>query len=240
VKRYRARHPATSGHLYQGRYKSFVVDEDEYLLTLLRYVEANALRAGLVARAEAWTWSSLGCDRRTAADLLSDWPVDRPVNWAALVNRPMAERRVAAIRTSIARDRPFGDPKWVHKVAAAMGLEFTLRPRGRPKKVEGIRWMSPFSTATRQAENGRGQIRWMSPFFAVTFFIAVTSNEVDVTFFHPHLFRPHLFPAFSSITFFVQIRGCHLFCPRHPEVPPKDLAANVRASSTLNHQLVTN
>ncbi len=136
MKRYRAHHPTTSGHLYQGRYKSFVVEKDEYLLTLLRYVEANALRAGLVERAEAWPWSSLGCGLQTTADLLSEWPVDRPANWTALVNRPIAEQRIETIRTSIMRDRPFGDPEWVRKTAAKLGLEFTLRSRGRPRKTE--------------------------------------------------------------------------------------------------------
>jgi putative transposase len=48
-----------SGHLYQGRFKSFVIEADEHLLTVLRHVERNALRAGLVKRAEDWPWSSL-------------------------------------------------------------------------------------------------------------------------------------------------------------------------------------
>ena len=47
------------GHLYQGRFKSLPMQSDEHLLTLLRYVERNALGAGLVARAEQWRWSGL-------------------------------------------------------------------------------------------------------------------------------------------------------------------------------------
>lgn len=42
------------GHLYQGRYKSFICEKNEYLLTLLRYVERNAKRANIVVRAEKW------------------------------------------------------------------------------------------------------------------------------------------------------------------------------------------
>ena len=53
------RHIAGSGHLYQGRFKSFVVEENEHLLTVCRYVERNALRAKLVDRAEKWRWCSL-------------------------------------------------------------------------------------------------------------------------------------------------------------------------------------
>ena len=48
-----------TGHLYQGRFKAFPVQTDEHFDTVLRYVERNALRAGLVDRAEDWRWSSL-------------------------------------------------------------------------------------------------------------------------------------------------------------------------------------
>ena len=52
-------HTAGTGHLYQGRFRSFPVQDDGHLLTLCRYVERNALRAGLVGRAEDWRWGSL-------------------------------------------------------------------------------------------------------------------------------------------------------------------------------------
>ena len=59
VRRHHERHGGGSGHLYQGRYKHFCVQQDDYFLTLCRYVEANPLRARLVERAERWPWSSL-------------------------------------------------------------------------------------------------------------------------------------------------------------------------------------
>src|SRR5262245_4653482 len=74
-------HTAGSGHLYQGRFKSFPVQEDEHLLTVCRYVERNPLRAGLVGRAEDWRWSSLWRRERgpeAARALLAEWPVPRP------------------------------------------------------------------------------------------------------------------------------------------------------------------
>src|SRR5438132_11087818 len=58
VRRYH-RHYQGSGHVWQGRFKAFPIEQDEHLLSVLRYVERNALRADLVARAEAWAWSSL-------------------------------------------------------------------------------------------------------------------------------------------------------------------------------------
>ena len=53
VRRY-LRHYRSSGHVWQGRFKGFPAEEDEHLLTMLRYIERNPLRAGLVERAEAW------------------------------------------------------------------------------------------------------------------------------------------------------------------------------------------
>ena len=47
------------GHVYQGRFKSFPIANDEHLLAVLRYVERNPLRAGLVKQAEVWRWGSL-------------------------------------------------------------------------------------------------------------------------------------------------------------------------------------
>ena len=62
VKRWKEhRHETGYGHLYQGRYKSFPVQTDDYFYQVVRYVERNPLRANLVACAELWPWSSLGC-----------------------------------------------------------------------------------------------------------------------------------------------------------------------------------
>ncbi len=46
------------GHLYQGRYKSFPVQSDPHYLKVLRDIEANPVRAGLVRQADQWVWSS--------------------------------------------------------------------------------------------------------------------------------------------------------------------------------------
>jgi putative transposase len=136
VKRYSAHYRKTSGHLYQGRYKSFAVEEDSYFLTLLRYVEANPLRAGMVEAAEQWAWSSLGCDEETSRKLLGEWPEDQPADWPAQVNKALSEAQLERIRTSIVRGRPLGSEPWTRRTAATMGLEYTLRPRGRPPKVK--------------------------------------------------------------------------------------------------------
>jgi putative transposase len=131
------RRSAGSGHLYQGRFKSFIVQQDDHLLTVLRYVERNALRANLVKRAEEWRWGSLW--RYTHGDtkakaLLSEWPVERPRHWTQRVNRPETEAELQSLRRSVNRGSPFGSAPWVGRVANRLGLASTLRPRGRPQE----------------------------------------------------------------------------------------------------------
>lgn len=127
-------HTRGGGHLYQGRFKSFPVEEEVYFLRLCRYVEANAARAWLVKRAEDWPWCGLYARRHGGKPFtLADWPVSRPRNWVAAVNEPLAEEDLEAVRTSVHRGRPLGQATWVQSTARRLGLEFTLRNPGRPR-----------------------------------------------------------------------------------------------------------
>ena len=124
------------GHLYQDRFKSFPVQTDDYFYQVVRYVERNALRAGLAATAEAWRWGSLWCRMSGTAEqrsLLSPWPITRPRLWTKLVNDPQHESEVHAIRAAVARGRPFGTDAWVRQTAEQLGLQSTLRSRGRQR-----------------------------------------------------------------------------------------------------------
>ncbi len=128
------------GHLYQGRFKSFPVQPDEqHLRMVCRYVERNPLTAGLVQRAQDWRWSSLWV-RREGSDaersLLTPWPVDEPADWVARVNAPVTTKELARIQTSIQRGRPLGTDAWVQRTAHRLGLEHSIRPEGRPRKVK--------------------------------------------------------------------------------------------------------
>jgi len=127
------------GHLYQGRYKSFPVESDEHFYQVVRYVERNPLRAGLVDRADDWRWGSLWRrEHGTANDRrwLSKWPLPRPRHWARLVNQPQTEAGLEAVRRSVIRGQPYGDDAWVKRTARRLGLESTLRSRGRPKQSQ--------------------------------------------------------------------------------------------------------
>ncbi len=128
---------AGTGPLYQGRFKSFVVQSDAHLLTVCRYVERNPLRAGLVTEAGEWRWSSLWRRRSGSAEeraLLSEWPVARPADYEAWVNRPETPAELASVRRSVAGDAPFGDPAWLAAMARQWGRTPVPRPRGRPRK----------------------------------------------------------------------------------------------------------
>jgi len=103
-----------TGHLYQGRFKAFPIQTNQHLLTVLRYVEANPLRAGLVSRAEDWSWSSL---TQEASDdgrvIVSPSPVRKPDNWIDIVNENLPIDACDSLRTATRRQVPFGDPEWI-------------------------------------------------------------------------------------------------------------------------------
>jgi len=107
TQRWHAHHKTTgSGHLYQGRYKSFLVQTNQYLLQLFRYVERNALRAHLVKRAEDWKWTSLYRREQGSEEqkkLLSKWPIDIPKDYLGLVNEPHTNTEIESLRYCINR-----------------------------------------------------------------------------------------------------------------------------------------
>ena len=126
------------GHVYQGRYKSFPVESDEHFWVVARYVERNALRANLVLRAEEWRWSSLWQRCHPTGEersLLAAWPIDMPANWLERVNQTDDAQELEALRRSVQRGRPFGQPEWQKEIAKRLGLESAYRPTGRPRRV---------------------------------------------------------------------------------------------------------
>jgi putative transposase len=125
------------GHLYQGRYKSFLIQKENYFLQAVSYVERNAMRANLVEKAEDWRWSSLWRREHGTLEqksLLSAWPIDIPENYLDYVNRQESKKVLEFIRGSIVKSRPLGDSNWVNRVVDRFGLKMTIRKPGRPKK----------------------------------------------------------------------------------------------------------
>ncbi len=110
----------------------------------MRYIEANPLRARIVARAEDYPWSSyrahgLGeanavLDRLIPYEQLSPYAGVRARKWAEKVHQPLPKSTLASIRRSNATGLPYGSPAWVERLAKKLDLDLTLRPRGRPRK----------------------------------------------------------------------------------------------------------
>lgn len=126
-----------TGHLYQGRYKSFLIQGDKHLLTVTRYVERNALRAKLVKKAEDWKWTSL--HRREKGNkeqkkLLAEWPIEIPKNYLGLVNEPHTNIELESLRNCVNKCKPFGSEEWTNKMVDIYKLGSTIRGRGRQIK----------------------------------------------------------------------------------------------------------
>ena len=143
--RYHRRH-RTGGHVWQGRFKSPVVEADEHLWTVLRYIEANPLRAQIVADPADYPWSSYQAHGLGQPDPLlsplAGWrdlgPTEpaRRAAWRRKVKANQPEAQVEAIRRSLRSGLPFGSPLWVETMAKSLGQPLERRPRGRPRKAK--------------------------------------------------------------------------------------------------------
>lgn len=155
TKRWHSVHDSVgSGHLYQGRYKSFPVQSDEYFLTVCQYVEQNPLRAMLVSRAQDWKWGSLWRREYGSAAhkyLLDEWQTERPPDYLSWVNERQSSAGIERLRTCVNRGQPFGSELWVERVVKEWNLESTFRRVRKTKQVDGIKtipdtvFLTPFS-----------------------------------------------------------------------------------------------
>jgi len=130
---------AGTGPLYQGRFKSFPIQEDRHFLLACRYVERNPVRAGLATKASAWRWSSAagggGTQAKPWLTPRKDWPVPAPADWARWVDAPGNQTELAALRRAAQRGAPFGDDRWTALTAKRLSLQSSLRAPHRPKNT---------------------------------------------------------------------------------------------------------
>jgi len=138
----------TSGHVWQGRFKSFIIQEDTHLLMVLRYVEGNPVRTGLVSSAKEWLWSShnsrLGSQgqffRNKGAlhfgEMIDETPIEIPKNWDKYVDEPLTDSEMEKLSRSVSRQSPYGNEDWILRICKEFGIESTIRPRGRPRKKQ--------------------------------------------------------------------------------------------------------
>jgi putative transposase len=118
------------GHLWQGRFSSFVLD-DSYLLACTRYVELNPVRAGLVKTPEAWRWSSAAAHVKRKDDILvRTKPLAAMIksSWKKFLSVDVQESDMELFRKHERTGRPMGDDAFIE------GLEQLLDRKLKPKK----------------------------------------------------------------------------------------------------------
>ena len=157
MRRWHAHHHSVgTGPIYQGRFKSFPIQEDHHLIRVCRYVERNPVRAGLVDRAQNWQHGSLSQRLLSAPPswLLppEDWPVRLPPDWPDRVNRVETAAELAALHRSVNRGQPYGDADWQGRTARRLGLQSSLRDPWRPKATK-----RPAATAKGQTRTERDE-----------------------------------------------------------------------------------
>ena len=128
------------GHLWQGRFASFVMDEP-YLLAAARYVERNPVKAGLVARAEDWPWSSAAGHVAGQGDAVAegDWLAEAIAAWLCTWGEYLQDRDepelAAAMRQRENTGRPLGDKPFVERIGQLLTRDLLpKKPGPRPNK----------------------------------------------------------------------------------------------------------
>jgi len=123
------------GHLFQGRYKALLVDADDYLLELVRYIHLNPKRAGVVDQLEDYQWSShrayLG--NNVLPWLTTEWVLQQfgedlsgaRIKYRYFLEQKADKERLAQLSTGTAEGRILGSDRFILKVTAAQQTEST-------------------------------------------------------------------------------------------------------------------
>ncbi len=127
-----------SGHLWQGRFYSCVLDEG-YLLAALRYVERNPVRAGIVRKPWRWKWSSAGVHVGQGEGVINLENITTLIDttaeeWKEYIDLDENEEKVEDIRKHTLLGRPLGTKDFIAKLGKRIGRVLNVLPRGRPKK----------------------------------------------------------------------------------------------------------
>jgi putative transposase len=127
------------GHLWQGRFASFVVDEP-YLLTAVRYVELNPVRAGLVKAPARYRWSSAAAHTRGRDDaLVRVAPLAKRVrNWRGFLARVVRAEDIEVLRAHERTGRPLGEEKFLARLEQNLG-RILRRQKPGPKQSRRTR-----------------------------------------------------------------------------------------------------
>lgn len=133
-----------TGHLWAGRFKAGVVGEQRYLLSCMRYIELNPVRAGMVAHPQTYTWSSWHANvGERGSRLVTPHPeylalgasdAERWARYRALVLRDEDAAVTNQLREATQQNVTFGSTRFAQQISAMLGREVMPKPRGRPRK----------------------------------------------------------------------------------------------------------
>ncbi len=132
-----------SGTLWEGRYKASLVQAEQYLLELYRYIELNPVRAGMVKDPSDYRWSSYQCNALgKKSDLLTpherylalgENDLARQINYKCLFNVPVEDNILDDIRRCAQSGLAIGNSRFKEQIEELTGLRVSARKRGRPK-----------------------------------------------------------------------------------------------------------
>ena len=130
-----------SGSLWEGRYKSSLVQAETYLFACMRYIELNSVRAGMVSDPAHYRWSSYRHNGLGQADeRLTGHPLyqslghdadERLATYRALFRTELDDDAIGDIRLALAQSQPLGDDRFAERICAKVGVRRTLAKRGR-------------------------------------------------------------------------------------------------------------
>jgi len=137
-----------TGTLWEGRFKSNLVDSDYYLLTCMRYIELNPVRASMVKHPGDYQWSSYACNAMGKPNIvlnahviyqqLDNTPESRQFNYRELFNNHLDKQEIHSIRESLNHELVLGRDDFIEKIKQMTDRQVKPGVMGRPKVEEGV------------------------------------------------------------------------------------------------------
>ncbi len=135
-----------SGTMWEGRFKSSLVDEEAYCLACYRYIEMNPVRAGMVGHPSEYRWSSHAFNALGEPSAIltphSTWlglgstDTDRQHAYQALFRHPLDELQIHALRYGLRKGLPTGRDRFKHQIERALSVSLGDGKIGRPRKPD--------------------------------------------------------------------------------------------------------
>jgi len=122
-----------TGRLWECRFYSSLVDREEYLWSVCKYIERNPVRAKIVNNPTQYAWSS--ANKIGKNDMFeSIWDESQKMEYSEYLNRPENEEQVCLIRKNTHSGRPIGSAEFIERMSKILNIDLSTRPKGRPKK----------------------------------------------------------------------------------------------------------